>query len=104
MNYQKLRLEAEAEARKILGKTKKLGKKDLSSKESITKTFKRSKHVLLKQSDIDHCVNNGMDVMYLYDELLSKYGGLEDKPKKQYYVPRGGKRGRPKDNKNEQEQ
>jgi hypothetical protein len=45
-----------------------------------------------------------MDVMYLYDELLSKYGGYEEKPKKTYYVKTGKKRGRPKENNNEQEQ
>ena len=87
-----------------MGKTKKLGKKDLSSKESITKKFQSGKHAYLKQSEVEHCLNNNMDIEYLYTELLSKYGGLEDKPKKQYYVPRGGKRGRPKQNNNEQEQ
>ncbi len=99
-----MRKEAEEEAKKILGKNRKLGKNDLSAKEKIVKTFKRSKHVLLKQSQVDHCINNGMDVMYLYDELLSKYGNDVDKPKKNYYVPTGGKRGRPKHNENEQEQ
>ena len=101
---QALRREAEEEAKKILGKTKKLGKNDLQPKESTVKKFQSSKHVLLKQSQVDHCVNNGMDVMYLYDELLSKYGGYEEKPKKTYYVKTGKKRGRPKENNNEQEQ
>jgi hypothetical protein len=44
--------------------------------------------------------------MYLYDELLSKYGRLEEKeekPIKKYYVPRGTPRGRPKQNKNEEQ-
>ena len=103
MNYQQLRQEAEKEAQKILGKTKKLGKKDLDPKESITKTFQRSKHVLLKQSDIDHCVNNGLDVTYLYDEMDSKWGGKET-VKKSYYIPRGNPKGRPKKDINEQEQ
>jgi hypothetical protein len=92
-----LRQEAEEYAKKIL-KDKKLSKKELAAKEKIVKKFKSAKHVLLKQKDVDHCINNNMDVMYLYDELLSKYGGFDDveKPKKQYYVPTGAKRGRPK--------
>jgi len=99
-----LREEAEREARKILGKNKRLGKNDLQAGHNNKKTFQSAKHIFLKQSQIDHCINNGMDIMYLYDELLSKYGRLEDKPKKTYYTPRGRKKGRPKQNKNEQEQ
>ena len=101
---QALRQEAEEYARKILKDQINFGSKEFESKENIVKKFKRSKHVLLKQSDIDHCVNNGINVMYLYDELLSKYGNDVDKPKKKYYVSNGGKRGRPKKNTNEQEQ
>jgi len=101
---QTLREEAEAYARKILKDQVYFSSKSFESKENTVKKFKRSKHVLLKQSDIDHCVNNNMDVMYLYDKLLSKYGNDIDKPKKKYYVSNGGKRGRPKKNTNEQEQ
>ena len=102
---QSLRKEAEEQAKKILNKTN-LSKKSLPSKESTVKTFKSGKHAYLKQSQIDHCINNGMDIWYLYDELLSKYGGLDDidKPKKVYYTPRGTPRGRPKKDNNEQEQ
>lgn len=59
-------------------------------------------HSLLPQENIDYCINNGLDIEYLYDEVLSKYGGIE-KEKKQYYVPTGVPRGRPKKYNNEQE-
>lgn len=101
-----LREEAEREARKILGKNKRLGKNDLQAGHNNKKTFQSAKHIYLKQSEIDHCINNGMDIMYLYDELLSKYGRLEkeEKPVKKYYIPKGGKKGRPKKDNNEQKQ
>ena len=95
------REEAEREARQILGK---IGKNDLQSKHNALPPFQRAKHIYLKQNQIDHHLNNNMPIDYLYDELLSKYGRLEDKPKKTYYTPRGRKKGRPKQNKNEQEQ
>jgi hypothetical protein len=105
MNYQKLREEAEREAREILGKNKRLGKNDLESKHNTVRTFQSAKHLMLKQSEVDHCVNNGISVEYLYNELLSKYGGIdkEEKPIKKYYTPRGTPRGRPKKDNNEQE-
>ena len=68
------------------------------------KKFKRAKHVFLKQNDIDHCINNGLDITYLYDEMDSKYSGDIGKEPKKYYVPKGTKRGRPKQSNNEQEQ
>jgi len=101
---QALRQEAEEYARKILKDKTNFGPKEFESKENIVKKFKRGKHAYLKQSQIDHYLNNGMDVMYLYDELLSKYGGRMGNEKKSYYVPKGGKQGRPKKNTNEQEQ
>ena len=102
---QSLRKEAEEQAKQILGKSK-LTKHNLEGREYITKTFQSGKHAYLNQNDIDYCINNGISVEYLYTELLSKYGGLDniDKPKKQYYVPRGTPRGRPKKDNNEQEQ
>lgn len=84
-----------------------MGKNDLQPKHNKAKPFQSAKHIYLKQNQIDHCINNGMDIMYLYDELLSKYGRLEEKeekPIKKYYTPRGTPRGRPKKNKDEQEQ
>ena len=103
MNYQKIRLEAEAEAKKILKNKTKFGPKEFEAKETTTKKFKSGKHAYLKQSEIDYCVNNGMDVMYLYNEMDTKYkGGVTEK--KSYYVPRGTPKGRPKKNTNEQEQ
>ena len=100
---QALRLEADEYAKKILEKGTKINKNDLEAKHNTTKKFKRAKHSYLKQSQIDYCVNNDLDVTYLYDEMDSKYkGGVTDK--KNYYVPRGTPRGRPKENNNEQEQ
>ena len=103
MNYQQLRLEAEEEAKKILKDKIKFGHKEFEAKEKIVKRFQRSKHVLLKQNEIDHCVNNGIDVTYLYDEMDAKWGGKE-KVKKSYYIPRNTPKGRPKKDINEQEQ
>ena len=103
MNYQQLRQEAEAEAKKILKNKTKFGPKEFVGKEATTKKFKSAKHSYLKQSQIDHCVNNGLDVLYLYDEMDAKYkGGITEK--KSYYTPRGTSKGRPKKNTNEQEQ
>jgi hypothetical protein len=103
MNYQKIRLDAEEEAKKILKNKTKFGPKEFEAKESTTKKFKSGKHAYLKQSQIDHCINNGLDVTYLYDEMDAKYkGGIAEK--KQYYKPRGTSKGRPKKNTNEQEQ
>lgn len=96
-----LRNEASVYAKKILEKEVEINVNDLDSKHNILKRFKRSKHVLLKQSEIDHCVNNDLDFMYLYDELLSKYNGNIGGDKKEYYQPNGNKRGRPKKDKNE---
>ena len=92
---QQLRKEAEAEAKQILKHKKKFGTKEFESKNSFAKRKESSLHSLLPQEVIDHCINNNLDIEYLYNELLSKYGGVE-KEKKQYYIPTGAKRGRPK--------
>jgi hypothetical protein len=103
MNYQQLRKEAEAEAKKILKDKTKFGPTEFEGREKITKKFQSGKHAYLKQSEIDHCINNGMNIWYLYDEMDAKYkGGVTEK--KQYYIPRGTPKGRPKKNTNEQEQ
>lgn len=102
MNYQRIRLEAENEAKEILKNKTKFGSKEFKGKNSITVVRESSLHSLLSQEDIDYCVNNNLDIEYLYNELYSKYGGAHEK--KQYYVPTGKKRGRPKIDNNEQEQ
>jgi hypothetical protein len=98
-----LRKEAEAEAKQILKDRKKFGIKEFESKQNISKKRESSLHSLLNQEDINHCLNNGLDMMYLYNEMDAKYkGGVTEK--KQYYIPRGTPRGRPKKYNNEQEQ
>lgn len=100
---QQLRKEAEAEAKQILKHKKKFGGKEFEAKNHIIKRKESSLHSLLPQETINHCINNNLDIEYLYEELLSKYNGSLGE-KKSYYVPNGGKRGRPKQNKDEQEQ
>ena len=102
MNYQRIRLEAENEAKEILKNKTNFGTKEFKGKNSITIRKESSLHSLLSQEDIDYCVNNNLDIEYLYNELYSKYGGVHEK--KQYYVPTGKKRGKPKKDNNEQEQ
>lgn len=92
---QQLRREAENEAKQILKHKKKFGPKQFEGKNNTTIKRESSLHSLLPQETIDHCINNNLDIEYLYNELLSKYGGVE-KEKKQYYIPTGVKRGRPK--------
>jgi hypothetical protein len=100
-----LRKEAEEQAKQVLKNQKNFSKKDLKAKELITKKFKSGKHIYLKQSEIDYCVNNDLDVGYLYDEMDSKYSGDIGKPPRKYYTPTGKPRGRrPKQKENEQEQ
>jgi hypothetical protein len=101
---QQARKEAEEEAKKILKDKKKFSTKEFDAKCNTVKTFKKAKHVYLKQSKVDYCVNNNLDIMYLYEEMESKYSG-DIGNKKKYYTPTGKKRGRqPKQNNNEQEQ
>lgn len=99
---QALRKEAEEQAKKILKDQEKFSGKEFAAKENTIKKFKRSKHVLLNQSKIDYCINNGLDIMYLYEELDKKFNGLVEKEPKKYYQPNGNKRGRPKKEDNEQ--
>ena len=87
-----------------MGENKKLGNNFLDSKCNTVKRFKSGLHSFLDQKEIDYCINNDLDVGYLYDEMASKYGGDVDKPLKEYYKPNGNKRGRPKQQDNEQEQ
>lgn len=101
---QQLRKEAEAEAKLILKDQKYFGTKEFKSKNKITKKRTSSLHSLLPQEVIDHCINNNLDIEYLYDELLSKYGRNLDKEPKKYYIPTGKPRGRAKKDNNEQEQ
>ena len=102
---QQIRKEAEEEAKKILKDKKNFSSKEFEAKHNTVKTFKKAKHVYLKQSQIDYCVNNNLDVMYLYEEMESKYSGnIGAHYKKKYYIPTGKKRGRPKQEDNEQEQ
>lgn len=61
-------------------------------------------HSFLNQNDVDYLLNNNMDIVYLYDEMASKYNGNVDKSSKKNYKPSGNKRGRPKQDNNEQEQ
>jgi hypothetical protein len=98
---QELRKEAEEQAKQILKNQKNFSKKDLKAKELITKKFKSGKHIYLKQSEIDHCVNNDLDIGYLYDEMGSKYSGDIGKPPKKYYIPTGKPKGRRKKEDNE---
>lgn len=98
---QQLRKEAEAEAKLILKDKKSFGTKAFEGKNSITVRRESSMHSLLPQEAIDYCINNNLDIEYLYNELYSKYGGAHEK--KQYYTPTGKKRGRPKIDNNEQE-
>ena len=100
---QALRKEAEEEAKKILKDKKKFGTKEFDSKHNIVKKRTSTLHSLLDQEDINHRINNGLDIAYLYTQMASKYSGDIGKPPKQYYIPTGGKRGRPKKDNNEQE-
>ena len=104
MNYQKIRLEAENEAKEILKNKTNFGTKEFKGKNSITIKRESSLHTLLSSEDINYCINNGLDIMYLYNEMASKYSGDIGKPPKQYYIPTGKKRGRSKIDNNEQEQ
>ena len=99
-----MRKEAEAEARKILKSRTKFGTKEFDSKQNISKERKSTLHSLLSSEDINYCINNGLDIMYLYDEMASKYSGDIGKPPKRYYTPTGKPRGRRKKDNNEQEQ
>ena len=99
----RLRKETEAEAKEILKNKTHFGPKEFEGRNKITKKRESSLHSLLPQEDIDYCINNNIDITYLHDEVISKYGG-EEKERKQYYIPTGKKRGRPKKNNNEQEQ
>ena len=101
---QQLRREAENEAKQILNSKTKINGKNLDSKNNITIKRESSLHSLLPQEDIDYCINNNLDIGYLYTEMASKYNGNVVKEKKQYYIPNGKPRGRPKKDNNEQEQ
>ena len=98
---QALRKEAEDQAKKILKDKKKFSTKEFDAKHNTTIKRESSLHSLLPQEDINYCINNNLDIEYLYNELYSKYGGAHEK--KQYYVPTGVPRGRPKKYNNEQE-
>ena len=99
-----MRKEAEAEARKILKGRTKFGTKEFDSKQNISKERKSTLHSLLSSEDINHCLNNNLDIAYLYTEMSSKYGGDVEKEPKKYYTPTGKPRGRRKKDNNEQEQ
>ena len=100
---QALRKEAEDQAKKILKDKKKFSTKEFDAKHNTTIKRESSLHSLLPQEDINYCINNGIDMWYLYEEMASKYSGDIGNPPKQYYIPTGGKRGRPKKDNNEQE-
>ena len=100
---QQLRKEAEDQAKEILKDRTKFNTKEFEGKHNTSKKRTSSLHTLLNQKDIDYCINNGIDMWYLYEEMASKYSGDIGKPPKQYYIPTGGKRGRPKKDNNEQE-
>lgn len=99
-----LRKEAEEQAKKILKNKTKFGPKEFKGKNSITIKRESSLHTLLSSEDINYCINNGLDIMYLYDEMASKYNGDVEKEPKKYYTPTGKPRGRRKKDNNEQEQ
>ena len=101
---QALRKEAEAEAKRILKDKTHFGTKTFDAKHNTIKKFKSAKHSYLKQSDIDYCLNNDLDIVYLYTEMASKYSGDVDKEPKKYYIPTGKPKGRRKKDNNEQEQ
>ena len=101
---QALRKEAEEEAKKILKDKKKFGTKEFDSKHNIVKKRTSTLHSLLNQEDINYCLNNGLDIGYLYTEMASKYNGDVEKEPKKYYTPTGKPRGRRKKDNNEQEQ
>ena len=101
---QQLRKEAENEAKKILKDRKKFNTKEFEGKHNTSKKRTSSLHTLLDQEDINHRINNGLDIAYLYTQMASKYNGDVEKEPKKYYTPTGGKRGRPKKDNNEQEQ
>jgi hypothetical protein len=100
---QALRKEAEEQAKQILKDKKKFGPKEFESKNNISKKRVSTLHSLIDQKDIDYCLNNDLDIVYLYTEMASKYGGDVEKEPKKYYTPTGVKRGRPKKDNNEQE-
>jgi hypothetical protein len=98
---QQLRKEAEEQAKQILKNQKSFNNKEFDAKYNISKKRTSTLHSLIDQKDIDYCLNNDLDIAYLYTEMASKYGGDVEKEKKQYYIPTGAKRGRPKKEDNE---
>ena len=96
-----LRKEAEEQAKQILG-SEKLKKDNLESKNNVSKPYVSMLHSVFDVKDIDHCINNDLDIGYLYTQMGSKYNGdREETPPKQYYIPTGVPRGRPKKENNE---
>ena len=100
---QQLRKEAEEQAKQILKDKKKFNTKEFDAKHNTSKKRISTLHSLIDQKDIDYCLNNDLDIAYLYTEMASKYSGDVEKEKKQYYIPTGVPRGRPKKDNNEQE-
>ena len=72
--------------------------------------IKSSKRDFLPIDEINNAIYNNTDISGIYDSTNNMY--VRTKPPKpgagrknrQYYTPTGGKRGRPKNNNNEQEQ